>query len=66
MLSAGQSAGSILQPSSPFVSAKRARKGIPQLAAMVEVERWKRNEQLPHWPNEVSSCLSGLEKIKEI
>jgi len=66
MLSAGQSAGNILRPSSPFVSDRRERKGISQLAATVEVKRWNRNEQLPHWPNEVSSCLSGLENAKEI
>ncbi len=66
MLSAGQSAGNILHPSSPFVSAKRKRKGISQLPATVEVKRWERNEQLPHWPKEVSPCLSGLENIKEI
>ena len=47
MLSAGQSAGNILHPSSPFVSAKRARKGISQLAVTVEVKRWDRNEQVP-------------------
>jgi len=47
MLSAGQSAGNILQPSSSFVSAKRARKGILQLAGTVEVKRWNRKEQLP-------------------
>ena len=66
MLSAGQSAGNILHPSSPFVSAKRERKGISQLAATVEVKRWNRNEQLPHWPNEVSSCLFRLENTVKI
>jgi hypothetical protein len=47
MLSAGQSAGNTLHASSPFVSAKRARQGIPQLAVTVEVKRWDRNEQPP-------------------
>ena|GEM_PF-5415277 len=45
MLSAGQSAGNILQSSSPFVSDRRERKGISQLAATVEVKRWNKNEQ---------------------
>jgi len=66
MLSAGQSAGNILHPSSPFVSAKRERKGGSQLAATVEVKRRNRNVQLPHWPNEVSSCLLKLENTVEI
>ena len=44
MLSAGQSAGNILHPSSPFVSAKRERKGGSQLAATVEVKRRNRKE----------------------
>ena len=66
MLSASQLAGNILQPTSLFVSAKRSRKGISQLPTTVEVKRWERNEQLPHWPKEVSSCLSELENIKEI
>ena len=47
MLSAGQTAGNILHPSSPFVSAKRALKGISQLAVTVEVKRWDKNEPLP-------------------
>ena len=47
MLSAGQSAENTLHASSPFVSAKRARQGISQLAVTVEVKRWDRNEQPP-------------------
>lgn len=62
MLSAGQSAGNILPTSSPFVSAKRKRKRISPLAATVEVKLQSRNEQLPHWPKEASSCLPGLER----
>ena len=66
MLSAGQSAGNILHPSSSFVSAKRERKGISQLAATVEVKRFNSKKSLPHWPNEVSSCLSGIENTEKI
>ena len=47
MLSAGQSAGNTLPASSLFISAKRTRQGIPQLAVTVEVKRWDRNEQPP-------------------
>ena len=47
MLSAGQSAGNILHAYSPFVSAKRARKGFSQPAVTVEVKRWNGKEQLP-------------------
>jgi hypothetical protein len=66
MLSAGQSAGNVLPTTSPFVSAKRKRKRISPLAATVEVKLRNRNEQLPPWPNEASSCLPGLENIREI
>ena len=47
MLRAGQAAGNILQRSSPFVPAERARQRISQLAVTVEVKRWNRNEQPP-------------------
>jgi hypothetical protein len=47
MLSAGQSAGIILQVFSPFVSAKRALKWFSQLSVTVEVKRRDRNEQPP-------------------
>ena len=102
MLSTGQSAGNIWHPSSPFVSAKRERKGISQLAVTVEVnpttsrpkgrdllrvdperrfltppskaglgaaewvKRRNRKVQLPPWPKEASSCLSGIENTLEI
>ena len=66
MMSAGQSAGNILQPFSLFVSAKRKRKGGSQLAATVGVKLRNRNVQPPHWPNEVFSCLSRLENPLEI
>jgi len=66
MLSAGQSAGDALPTTSPFVSAKRKLKRISPLTETVEVKLWKRNEQLPHWPKEASSCLHGIENTKEI
>jgi len=66
MLSAGQAAGNILHPSSPFASDGRERKGISQLVVTVEVKRSNRNVQPPPWPNEASSCLSGLENTLEI
>ena len=66
MLIAGQSAGNILHTYFPFISAKRARKGILQLSATVEVKRLNRNQQPPHWPNEVPSALHGLKKTLEI
>ena len=47
MLSAGQSAGNLLQPSSSFASVKRALQGISQLAVTVEVKRRNKNEKLP-------------------
>ena len=47
VLRAGQAAGSVLQLSSPFVPAERARQGISPLAVTVEVKRWNRNEQPP-------------------
>ena len=61
MLSAGQSAGNIFQPNTHFVYAKRKRKRISMFAETAEVKLWDKDEQLPYWPNEVSSCLSGPE-----
>ena len=66
MLSAGQAAGNILRPSSLFVSDRRARNGISQLALTVVVKRSNSNQQLPPWPKETSSCLSGIENTLEI
>ena len=47
MLSAGQSAGNILNASSPLVSAKRALKWLSQLAVTVEVKRRNGKEPPP-------------------
>jgi hypothetical protein len=47
VLSAGQSAGNILQPSSSLVSAKRALEEILQLAVTAKIKCWHRKEQRP-------------------